>query len=143
MVGTTPAPRLDGVLETAIYVDDLDRSGRFYADVMGLRAIFANDRLVAFDIAGGQVLLVFRRGGSAADSPGPRGVIPGHDGAGPLHLAFKVTAEILDSWRRRLSEHGIAVESEVTWPAGGVSLYFRDPDRHLIELATPGLWSIY
>ncbi|PYU59508.1 MAG: glyoxalase, partial [Acidobacteria bacterium] len=30
-----------------------------------------------------------------------------------------------------------------TWELGGWSLYFRDPDRHLIELATPGTWSIY
>jgi len=26
---------------------------------------------------------------------------------------------------------------------GGHSIYFRDPDGHLLELATPGLWAIY
>jgi catechol 2,3-dioxygenase-like lactoylglutathione lyase family enzyme len=31
----------------------------------------------------------------------------------------------------------------MAWPRGGTSLYFRDPDGHLVELATPGLWSIY
>ena len=29
------------------------------------------------------------------------------------------------------------------WPRGGESLYFRDPDGHLVELATPGLWANY
>ena len=38
---------------------------------------------------------------------------------------------------------GIALEEKRNWELGGCSLYFRDPDRHLLELATPGVWSIY
>ena len=37
----------------------------------------------------------------------------------------------------------IAIEEKKKWERGGQSLYYRDPDRHLIELATPGTWSIY
>jgi catechol 2,3-dioxygenase-like lactoylglutathione lyase family enzyme len=35
---------------------------------------------------------------------------------------------------------GIAIESRITWARGGTSLYFRDPDGHSLEVATPGLW---
>ena len=37
----------------------------------------------------------------------------------------------------------IEIESRVTWPGGGTSLYFRDPEGHLLELLTPGVWQIY
>jgi catechol 2,3-dioxygenase-like lactoylglutathione lyase family enzyme len=73
----------------------------------------------------------------------PGGIIPGHDGGGRLHVAFAVAAADLPAWREHLAAHGVAVESTVTWPRGGQSQYFRDPDGHLIELATPGIWSIY
>ena len=49
----------------------------------------------------------------------------------------------LDGWRGHLAENGVEIESEVTWDRGGVSLYFRDPDGHSVELATPGVWEIY
>ena len=49
----------------------------------------------------------------------------------------------MPAWEARLTELRIAVESRVTWERGGVSLYFRDPDGRLVELATPGLWPSY
>src|SRR5262249_61202218 len=95
----------------------------------------ADDRFAALDVAGRQVLLLFLRGGTTAPLTLPGGVIPPHDGDGRLHLAFAVAAADLDAWRRRLAEHGVAVESTVVWPRGGTSVYFRDPDDHLVELA--------
>ena len=64
-------------------------------------------------------------------------------GSGPLHLAFSISAEDLPAWERLLVERGIAIETRIQWPRGGRSVYFRDPDNHSVELATPGLWSIY
>jgi catechol 2,3-dioxygenase-like lactoylglutathione lyase family enzyme len=66
-----------------------------------------------------------------------------HDGSGPVHIGFGIPSESLPAWRTRLAEHGIAIESTITWPRGGTSIYFRDPDGHLLELVTPGIWEIY
>jgi catechol 2,3-dioxygenase-like lactoylglutathione lyase family enzyme len=66
-----------------------------------------------------------------------------HDGDGELHVAFAIPTSELASWEAWLAENGIAVEEKRTWELGGQSLYFRDPYRHLIEIATPGVWSIY
>ncbi len=97
-------------------------------------------RLVALDAGRQGVLLLFRKGASGEDMPTRGGIVPGHDGSGRLHMAFAIAAEDYEPWRLRLSDRGIALRSEVTWPAGGRSLYFDDPDGHVIELATPGLW---
>ena len=83
-----------------------------------------------------QVLLLFKKGGS-------RAIQTPHDGDGELHIAFAIPAAGLASWEAWLAENGIAVEEKRSWELGGQSLYFRDPDRHLIEVATPGVWSIY
>lgn len=133
-------PHIAGVLETALYVDDMARSVAFFRDVLGLSAMIESDRLTAFDAGHGSVLLVFARGMSVEDVQTPRGTIPGHDGHGPLHMAFGIAASDYDRWHAHLTAHGVAVTQEVTWPAGGRSLYFNDPDGHVLELATPGLW---
>lgn len=137
------APRIVAVLETVLYVDDLDRAAAFYAGVIGLAVLHADARMRAFDVGGRGTLLLFPRGGTLAPVETPGGTIPPHDGAGPLHVAFSIEAEALEAWRQRLAAAGIALESTVTWPRGGTSLYFRDPDDHLVELATPGLWKGY
>jgi catechol 2,3-dioxygenase-like lactoylglutathione lyase family enzyme len=74
---------------------------------------------------------------------GPRTTNPPHDGDGELHLAFAMSAAELKSWEVWLAEKGIAVEEKRRWELGGQGLYFRDPDRHLVELVTPGVRSIY
>lgn len=134
---------LSGILETAIYVDDMERARRFYEDVMGLKPMVADRRLTAYDVAGRSVLLVFQRGASVQEARLPGGTIPGHDGAGPLHFAFAIAEDALGAWEERLAKHGVAIEGRTEWPRGGKSIYFRDPGGHLVELATPGLWPIY
>jgi catechol 2,3-dioxygenase-like lactoylglutathione lyase family enzyme len=135
-------PKLDRVLETALYVDDLGRAAAFYTDVLDLPSLHVDERLRAFAV-GGSVLLLFRRGASLETINLPGGTIPPHDGSGPLHVAFAVAADELAGWEKRLRDRGIPVEGRTEWPRGGRSIYFRDPDGHLLELATPGLWRIY
>jgi len=89
------------------------------------------------------VLLLFPRGGSLETVHMPGGTIPPHDGSGPLHVAFAIAKDELSTWEERLGANKIAIEGRTTWKRGGESIYFRDPDGHLLELATPGLWAIY
>lgn len=136
-------PRLNGVLETALYVDDLMRAARFYEDVLGLTQLAGDGRFRAYDVAGRSVLLLFQRGSTLETVNLPGGTIPPHDGHGPVHVGFAVAAEDLPAWDDRLAHYGIPVEGRTRWNRGGESVYFRDPDGHLLELATPGLWTIY
>ncbi len=131
------------VLETSLYVASLDRSRDFYARLFGLPLYLQDERMVALGVPARGVLLLFARGGSVQGSETPMGKIPGHDATGRQHLAFAIPADTLSEWEAHLSHQGIAVESKITWPRGGTSLYFRDPDNHSIEVATPGLWPNY
>ncbi|MBN8977135.1 MAG: VOC family protein [Rhizobiales bacterium] len=136
-------PKLAGVIETALYVDDLARAVAFYQDILRLAALNQDTRFAAFDVGGRSVLLLFKRGATLETVHLPGGTIPPHDGHGPLHIAFAVTADELQAWEVRLAEQGVAIEARTAWPRGGHSIYFRDPDDHLLELVTPGVWAIY
>jgi len=138
----TPPP-LTGVLETALYVDDVERAVGFYQDVFEFDTLFMTERGAALAVAGAQVLLLFRKGGSVEPIVNESGTIPAHDGAGSLHMAFSVPAEALFQWERRLAKCGVEIIAKYNWPLGGESLYFHDVDGHLIELVTPGCWKIY
>jgi catechol 2,3-dioxygenase-like lactoylglutathione lyase family enzyme len=103
----------------------------------------SDEHFCAFDVGARSVLLLFRRGAARKPIAVHGGVIPPHDGSGPLHFAFAVPAQDLPAWEERLAEAGVAIESRVHWERGGQSVYFRDPDQNLVELATPGTWPCY
>jgi catechol 2,3-dioxygenase-like lactoylglutathione lyase family enzyme len=137
-------PALRGVLETALVVEDTARAGRFYHELFGFDIMFESDRLWSLNVRPGQVLLLFQRGGSLDDIQLPGGMLPGGmDAEGRSHVAFAIDAEDLESWRQWLQQNAVAIESTVIWERGGTSLYFRDPDGNLLEVATPGLWPNY
>ncbi|HEX2941149.1 MAG TPA: VOC family protein [Rhodopila sp.] len=133
-------PRISGILETSLYVDDLDRSRQFYERLFGFTKIFQDDRMCAMEIPNEQVLLLFRHGMTNEPAPAPEGFIPPHHGKGALHLAFAIPLRELPAWEAHLQAQEVPLESRVSWPKGGTSLYFRDPDGHSLEVATPGLW---
>ena len=136
-------PKLAGILETAIHTEDMARSRAFYEGVLGLAPIYSDDRLSAYAVGGRDVLLVFRKGATGQTVTLPSGTIPGHGGDGALHVAFAISKDELDHWEAHLASRGVTIEGRNDWERGGRSIYFRDPDRHLLELATPGLWSVY
>jgi catechol 2,3-dioxygenase-like lactoylglutathione lyase family enzyme len=140
------AMRVGGVLETALYVADITRAAEFYRRLFGFPTLLESERLIALDVAGKDVLLLFPAGGTTAPFPVPGGdgFIPPHGGSpGGYHFAFSIAAEDMDSWQRHLETEGVAVESVVRWPGGARSIYFRDPDGNLAELICPGFWAIY
>ena len=133
-------PPVHSILETAVYVDDLARAHAFYGGVLGLERVLDTPRMLTYAVAPRQVLLVFRRGMTREDSETSGGVVPGHHSEGPAHFAFGIDADAYEGWKARLQAEGVAITSEVTWPKGGRSLYFEDPDGNVLEMATPGLW---
>ena len=140
---TIPRPPIGALLETSLYVDSLDRSREFYTRLFGFPIYLQDHRMVALGTPSRGVLLLFVRGGSALGSTTPIGHIPGHDATGCQHLAFAIQADALGAWEAHLAHEDIPIESRITWPRGGTSLYFRDPDGHSVEVATPGLWPNY
>jgi catechol 2,3-dioxygenase-like lactoylglutathione lyase family enzyme len=130
-------PRIDGLLESSLYVMDVAVSAKFYDQVLGFPLISDfGHRGCAMQAGPRHVLLLFAEGASL-------GIQSPHNGSGELHVAFAISDAELPAWESWLAVNGITVEEKRTWEWGGISIYFRDPDRHLVELATPGVWSIY
>ncbi len=136
-------PAIGRVLETSLYVDDLDHSIQFYERLFGFPKLIADQRFCAMNVSDRQVLLLFLKHATTEPITIPGGIIPPHDGEGTTHLAFTIPVEEETPWVEHLRANDIAIESRVAWPRGGFSLYFRDPDGHLLELITPGCWEIY
>jgi catechol 2,3-dioxygenase-like lactoylglutathione lyase family enzyme len=133
-----PSPPI--VKETCLDVTDLPLATRFYRDLFGFEVIESGERFCALSAAGQHVLILFLRGASSGPIHTPGGMIPPHGTSGTSHVGFGIAKNQIAPWESSLREHGIAIESRVTWPLGGQSIYFRDPDAHLLELLTPGVW---
>jgi catechol 2,3-dioxygenase-like lactoylglutathione lyase family enzyme len=130
--------QIQAIIETAIYVDDLGATERFYRDIFGLRVIAKEPgRHVFFQVGTSSVLLGF-----IAETTLKAGEKTPHGAKGPGHFAMGIEAQSLDAWRKKLQEDGIVIEDEVTWPQGGKSIYFRDPAGNSVELVTPGVWGL-
>ena len=134
------ATRITGILETPVYVDDLAVAYDFYHGFLGLERMIEGDRIHAYDVASGQVLIVCLRGASDEDALINGQKVPGHSSHGPSHFAFKIEQDALADWTVKVQDAGVDIESRVTWPLGGQSIYFRDPFNNVVELATAGVW---
>lgn len=132
-----------GILEAALYVDDLDRAEAFYGQVLGLERISRVDNRHVFFRCGQAVVLLFNPDETAKPpAKDARFPVPPHGARGDGHLCFRASEDEIDRWKVHLENHGVAIESEFEWPKGGRSIYFRDPAGNSIEFANPAIWGL-
>ncbi|MFW6040147.1 MAG: VOC family protein [Gemmatimonadota bacterium] len=135
---TPDRPAARRIFETALYGDDIPAMRDFYERVLGLETVSEMaERGVALRCGPG-VLLLFDPDVTGEGSE----LVGAHGARGPGHVAFSVPAEELDVWRAHLADCGVEIESEVHWPAGGRSVYFRDPAGNSVELAVQPMWGL-
>ena len=126
------------ILETCLYVTDLDQADDFYQRVLGLKSFSRLDQRHLFFRCGNQVLLLFKASETQKDSS----EVPSHGMSGQGHVAFSMTETDLEKWRTHLQECNVPIEREITWANGGKSIYFRDPSGNSLELVTPETWEL-
>jgi glyoxylase I family protein len=129
--------RLLGLHHVTVIVADLQRTTEFYRDVLGLALVreAVNDddpdaRHFWFGDARGTAGTLL----SFMEYPQME---PGKVGVGSVHhVALSVaSSEELDAWRDYLRSRGIDC-TDVFDRAGLRSIYLRDPDDNIIEIAT-------
>jgi glyoxalase family protein len=133
------APTTLGFHHITLVASDARRTLAFYHEVLGLRLV---KQTVNFDDPSSYHLYF----GNAEGAPGtlvtffewPQAPHGRYGVGGVHHLAFSTpTYETLLKWKRRLQDLGLAVSGPM--PRGYFnSLYFRDPDGQVLEIATAG-----
>jgi len=133
--------QIKNILETCLYASDLYKAEWFYGEVLNLEKIMYEENRHVFFCCGDGMLLIFNPDHTKNEKTFINGnPVPLHGCAGAGHVAFGVDPDKLQSWKERLLNLDVKIESEVTWPNGYRSLYFRDPAQNSIELTTPAIW---
>jgi catechol 2,3-dioxygenase-like lactoylglutathione lyase family enzyme len=125
------------VLETCLYVDDLEKAEGFYRRVFGLELYAKVEGRHVFFRCGNSMVLLF----NPVRTSQPSGPVPAHGSHGAGHAAFAMSPDEIAGWREHLLQEGVAIEKEIAWPSGGYSIYLRDPAGNSVELATPQTWN--
>ena len=131
---------IDGVLEAALYVDDLDAAAAFYGDLLELEEILRLEGRHVFFRCGSTVVLLFRAEATVKPPSDSALPVPTHGAVGPGHLCFSVPNERMELLLERLTKGDIEIEADFHWPNGARSVYVRDPAGNSIEFAEPKLW---
>ena len=135
--------KVQRIVETCLYAEDLNAAEKFYVDVLGLQLYSRDPGRHVFFQCGEAMFLVFNPGNTSKVQTIINGEkLPNHGCQGPGHVAFASLEEDLPAWKDRLSALGVAIEAEVSWPGGGRSIYIRDPAGNSVELVTPQIWRL-
>lgn len=115
-----------GIAHFSIPVSDLDKSTKFYRDVVGCKLIITDGERHSFMDAGGTCLLLCAENGP----------INHEDAKGLVHHAFMISADELAKAKDHLAAHGVEVLLEEDRQGGTVNgprVYFNDPDGTRLE----------
>jgi len=130
------------ILETVLYVDDLEAAETFYRDMLGMEPFSKSQGRQVFYRCGDQVLLIFNPEVTRIPPAPDKLPVPPHGAVGEGHVCFRATAHEIETWKQKLESANIAIEADFEWPGGGRSIYFRDPANNCLEFAEPKLWGL-
>lgn len=134
--------KISEILETCLYAEDLTLAKSFYAKLPGIELVSEEEGRHVFFRCGDGMLLIFNPDHTSTEQTQINDSrIPLHGTKGEGHIAFSIEESDLDKWKEFLTDNHIPIESEVEWPNGSVSLYFRDPAGNSLELVSPKIWN--
>src|SRR5438105_9935124 len=120
--------QLEGIDHVAMGVRDVERSAKWYTDVLGFERLHEG-------VWGGVPTFVEKGNTGIALFPASQEAQPsGHREIGMLHLAFRADRENFLAAQRELEKRGLKFEfqdHEVSH-----SIYFHDPDGHQLDITT-------
>lgn len=132
-----------GILETCLYAENLGEAEAFYNKLPGIQPVSREVGRHLFYRCGNSMLLIFNPEHTSNEQTDVDGqLIPLHGARGGGHIAFSIEDKEMLAWREFLENENIKIESEVVWPNGSRSLYFRDPAGNSLELVSPEIWGI-
>ena len=116
-----------GLDHVAIAVADVDRSRRFYGEVLGFERAHEEWDVPVVMAANGNGVAIFHKDLHPGDGVGQPEIRI-------LHIAFRVDREGFQRAREELAAQGL----EPRFSDHGIahSIYFTDPDGHQLELTT-------
>ena len=136
-------PTLTGVLETSLYVDELDRASRFYEEIFGLTCIHSDIGFTRTVLAAAACFSFLSAVRPIASFPCRKETWARTTAAARCIWHFPFPPKICRPGKDCLLTAELPSRLASSGHAAAPASIFVDPDNHSVELATCGVWSIY
>jgi len=133
---------ISGILETVLYVRNLNAAEIFYGNIIGLEKEVRVDNRHVFFRCGHGMLLIFNPEETVKPPTNSKMPVPPHGGHGEGHVCFSVPGDEIDAIKDMLEDNDVYIEADFRWPNGARSIYIRDPAGNSVEFAEPRLWDL-
>ena len=126
-----------GMVHYSIPVSDVEKSTKFYTDILGLRLVLETPDMTFLKSGEDETIVILARSETPID-PDPGETTRIHD-------AFRLDPDDYEASKEFITSRGVEIIREEDWPPptaiAGRRFYLHDPDRNVIELidwANPG-----